>query len=1594
MDLALSLFQSPATSYSTTTTSTSTHLRPSPASTRASSPNNIVPARQLRPTPSTTSNHFLSLLFFQDSNSLPTASLVPHDQYKNFLFLRKSFEAILATMVRDRHRRQLVILCPVQQSLMGFNAVSKLEWEWGGIDEDFISSHVVYVPERNQPVAKNLSVTTLNGRSLILTDTTVTTAKGFKQLKQARLVAETIFYDNDGRGWVVHFIDRPLIGISQGGSPSNSTPGSPKSAPSQPQSQQSQVQSRSESSGQGHRVEASHPSHSPSPTMLGPPTIPLKRNRYRLGQYYAGQYRDRRSKESQPRPTLTLQAALQRFPGVSPQLEQLIMTFNDSTMFKSDLKEIRTSVDRLLADSVALLNKVDARVLASLLDEYNTSVETLDHLLENYIMNSTYDIVFFKITLYLKQQDWDLAEAIRELRNLDLIQVGLPDTAQYHQALVSALNEFQSIGVLRTPEEKLNCLIRSIRVSSHLAGGADDLVPTLLLTVLRSGISNLASNLYYMKNFVLFEDTTRGEYGYSLSTLEAVSRYIHSHVKQLAPISAKNQAFWELVCAGDVSGIEHFIADCGQDVAKDGSAAPPPSASPGISRRPSFASYKSGSERSIESTIHADLLVSPMYSRDAEGNNGVLLACKSQQLQVLQYLLGRQDYSVNVANYEGQTPLTLAASLDNLEMAKIILEHSKGQGQDDIIHRQDVFGNAPIHFCTIADRTDLLELILIAEPNLGQPNNEGDTALILAAKQMDRTAVHGSMVSLLIQRMKNQDLDRQNNSGDTALHFVYEPALIKELVERGANPSIENYAGWTPLLKWALHDMTAAVRTLLATNKVDALNTDSRGYTPLHMACLRGNLEMVTLLKEHTLIDLQSHIDGSTPLQLACQSGSLSTVEYLLREGANPEMRDWANESPADMTNDAAILDLLDNTMLFWDSRTSSQSSSDGHDKVKVSEGDRRPMLKQSGSTSAKLIPNTRVIRVVRGTMEQDGNVRYIVKSGSTLDKRTIVTMPRSLEDFKFLRETLLLEIPDACIPSLEHFFSPFLLSPSKPSKAVMAMSTRRLDMFLNYLSNHPVLGNHELVWEFMLMPELQREMITERSLCKQESIVDSIFDNFSPVVDDLEHQEMYFEHLNSEILKLEGAVQLVRKCSRRLSRSAQDVPQQLDILGTILDQADLASFEGKGSFVMAMKAIAATQTTMHTSDIESLGNLFEDFSFVIDGTLKALRHPQEIIANIRQMRAAQERAEQAARRNDLWWSGLSTIGEGAMTALGGAGAALGAVGGVVGQVGGAVGHAASSTFSAATGGHSKTQSEGGIPKSPGFFETRRTLLPPLSPSPLPPASAHIRPHPQLADAGSVPVQDRRSSMLVLSSTSSPSTTGAATLTPVQPRTQAFQPPSKTLSATSLLTSPFTTIASAASAATGQLSVEEIKEKIGRASSLLNNLHGSLFEELAHLQNHHTEELERAMKDFGARQLQIEKSRLRDMMEILSDLQMESAAASATGTSAVAATGSGEADGRPRTEPGKRLLSRQSSYNVLASSWIEANDHKPLDLLNIGLGQGEDEKEEVRMHQRAYAEQQERQRHQQAQKQKQRLQTEGDWSGDEDRLSEKVPFDD
>ncbi|KAG0364680.1 hypothetical protein BGX24_004492 [Mortierella sp. AD032] len=128
---------------------------------------------------------------------------------------------------------------------------------------------------------------------------------------------------------------------------------------------------------------------------------------------------------------------------------------------------------------------------------------------------------------------------------------------------------------------------------------------------------------------------------------------------------------------------------------------------------------------------------SPTQSRDAKGNSELLLACKSQQEGVIRYLLDEQGSSIVVANYEGKTPLMLAIELENIDMSRIVLDAINRQ-EKDAINRPDVLGNTGMHMAVSKDNPALLKELLTVESNLGIPNNDGDTPLIIASKLSDR----------------------------------------------------------------------------------------------------------------------------------------------------------------------------------------------------------------------------------------------------------------------------------------------------------------------------------------------------------------------------------------------------------------------------------------------------------------------------------------------------------------------------------------------------------------------------------------------------------------------------------------------------------------------------------------------------------------------------------------------------------------------------------------------------------------------------------------------------------------------------------------
>lgn len=192
---------------------------------------------------------------------------------------------------------------------------------------------------------------------------------------------------------------------------------------------------------------------------------------------------------------------------------------------------------------------------------------------------------------------------------------------------------------------------------------------------------------------------------------------------------------------------------------------------------------------------------------------------------------------------------------------------------------------------------------------LGFVTEDGDTALHLAVIHE-----HEAFLDSILQYTRGTDyLDIQNDLGQTALHIAVilgASDFVSKLVSAGAGLCVQEKSGHTALhlaCRERRHECTQQLLAGPMTQRpcernsfhaqLDCTNYD--GYTPLHVAILQKDLDMV-----HLLITGGADLNkpelscGRSPLHLAVESQNPDMVEYLLRAGANPEARMYVGYTP------------------------------------------------------------------------------------------------------------------------------------------------------------------------------------------------------------------------------------------------------------------------------------------------------------------------------------------------------------------------------------------------------------------------------------------------------------------------------------------------------------------------------------------------------------------------------------------------------------------------------------------------------------------------------------------------------------------------
>lgn len=125
--------------------------------------------------------------------------------------------------------------------------------------------------------------------------------------------------------------------------------------------------------------------------------------------------------------------------------------------------------------------------------------------------------------------------------------------------------------------------------------------------------------------------------------------------------------------------------------------------------------------------------------------------------------------------------------------------------------------------------------------------------------------------------------------------------LLQAFYQAGLDGNVADEKGYTALILAAYHGHNDAVSYLLGKENINACQEDNKGNTALMGAIFKGHLSVARkLMFAQCNID-ETNSQGQTALMFASLFDRQSLVSELIKQGANPQHKDLAGNSVADI---------------------------------------------------------------------------------------------------------------------------------------------------------------------------------------------------------------------------------------------------------------------------------------------------------------------------------------------------------------------------------------------------------------------------------------------------------------------------------------------------------------------------------------------------------------------------------------------------------------------------------------------------------------------------------------------------------------------
>ncbi|KAG5519488.1 hypothetical protein PMAC_002115 [Pneumocystis sp. 'macacae'] len=696
-----------------------------------------------------------------------------------------------------------------------------------------------------------------------------------------------------------------------------------------------------------------------------------------------------------------------------------------------------------------------------------------------------------------KERDQELMDSIVSMEYIDIHQVGLPIiNNEIIDRIYDAVNCFKQLEKKKIPAERLTVLLRTVQLlvnstskitkesqrnknyngnmfqdaSDFLRNnlGGDCLIPMLLLVVIRAKLNNLETNLIYITYFS-FLNTRRGEELYALSSLEAVLYHILHQRDKLKEINDCNIILWDSIKSGNMNILDSIFKK----------------------QHPSFNSLFFDD---VFFKTRISYILNDIYCyKDINGDSAIMLGIKSKNISSIIFLFNQPQFSLefllNDRDIEGSTLLMVAIKLEFKEAINVLLQKLKTCSNRkffDYLTQKDHLGKTVCHYLFHQPY-----LIYELGPHLSwkSRDKEGQTPLFTLSTMYNHVDYKKMVMNAIetVQLIENNNLnvdDHFDNNGNSLFHVINDSECLFKLLSCKGNINKRNNDGFTPLIYHIKFGRSKLVRILLNDKRTDIGAKDQNGFTAIHFL-VQMTLETMNVLTEIVNIEERTSYTGLTALHIAVQQKSLDYIEYLVKnKSADINALNYKGDRPVDIAKDQEIVNMLDG----------------------------------------------KVARVVRIALEDDSTIKFIIKSGFINDNsKNIMTVIRTVEDFKFLYKCLVFQYSESWVPSLHiDFLDPFII-PSRPSKSILSAFLNCFDNFLQILFQHSVFSTNELLWEFVTVPQLYTHLTVDRP---QKKFLDKDKEKYEKLmsIDEINDIDFFFKHTKYSIENMNNAYNHLHK--------------------------------------------------------------------------------------------------------------------------------------------------------------------------------------------------------------------------------------------------------------------------------------------------------------------------------------------------------------------------------------------------------------------------------------------------------------------------------